>query len=54
MQDKLRQLLKDYTLEQVLEAGELEAIEALELLITYGALNTDKLSELGEGVDGET
>lgn len=43
--------MKDYSIEEILEAGELEPIEALELLITYGALNTDKLSELGEGVD---
>lgn len=53
MRNNLVQLLKDYSIEDILNAGELEPIEALELLITYGALNEDKLSELGEGVDQE-
>lgn len=51
MKRELVQLMKDYSIEEILEAGELEPIEALELLIIYGALNVDKLSELGEGVD---
>ena len=48
---KLLLLLKDHSLEEILEVGELEAIDALELLVTYGALNLDNIIE---GTDVET
>lgn len=47
---KLRQLLLDYSVEEILERGELEPIDALEYLVVYGALD---LNDLIEGCDGE-
>lgn len=47
---KLRQLLKDYSIEEILERGEIEPIDALEYLIVYGALD---LNDIVEGTDGE-
>jgi hypothetical protein len=38
-------LLKDYSLEEILEASELEPIDALELLDAYGALDVSSLIE---------
>lgn len=48
---KARQLLKDYSLEEVLEAAEVTPEEALEYLITYGIIDPDVL-ELIEATDG--
>lgn len=50
MQYKLKQLLKDYSFEEILERGNLDSVEALELLIVYGALS---LEDIVEAVDGE-
>lgn len=46
-----KQLLKDYSLEQILEAAEVTVEEALEYLITYGVIDPMAL-DLPEGVDG--
>ena len=47
---KSKQLLKDYSLEEILEAAEVTPEEALEYLITYGIVPSDL--ELIEAVDG--
>ena len=49
---KSKQLLKDYSLEEILEAAEVTPEEALEYLITYGVIDTEALA-LPEGVDEE-
>lgn len=48
---KAKQLLKDYLLEEILEAAEVTPEEALEYLITYGVIDPTAL-ELPEGTDG--
>ena len=48
---KSKQLLKDYSLEEILEAAEVTPEEALEYLITYGVVDPNLL-ELPEGTDG--
>ena len=48
---KSKQLLKDYSLEEILEAAEVTPEEALEYLITYGIVPHDL--ELIEATDGE-
>lgn len=50
---KARALLRDYSLEEILEAAEVTPEEALEYLITYGIIDPDNL-ELIEACDGET
>lgn len=45
---KVRLLLKDYSIEEILERGNLDPVEALELLVTYGALS---LSDIVEATD---
>ena len=50
MRNRLRQLLKDYSLEDLLERGGLEPIDALELLIVYSCLT---LEDIVEGTDKE-
>ncbi len=47
-----KQLLKDYSLEEILEAAEVTPEEALEYLITYGVIDPFAL-ELPEGTDGQ-
>jgi hypothetical protein len=51
MSTRLKNLLRDYSLEDILEASELEPLEALELLVTYGAITEDHI-ELIEATDG--
>lgn len=46
-----KQLLKDYSLEEILEAAEVTPEEALEYLIHYGVIDVATL-ELPEGTDG--
>jgi hypothetical protein len=48
---KSKQLLKDYSLEEILEAAEVTPEEALEYLITYGIVDPEAL-ELIEATDG--
>lgn len=48
---KSKLLLKDYSLEEILEAAEVTPEEALEYLITYGVVDPTAL-DLPEGVDG--
>ncbi len=48
---KSKQLLKDYSFEEILEAAEVTPEEALEYLITYGVIDPAGLI-LPEGVDG--
>lgn len=50
MQYKIASLLKDYSIEEILERGNLDVVEALELLVTYGALS---LSDIVEATDGK-
>lgn len=50
---KAKLLLKDYSLEEILEAAEVTPEEALEYLVTYGVVDLDAL-ELIEATDGET
>lgn len=47
---KAKHLLKDYSLEEILEAAEVTPEEALELLITYGVIDPSAL-ELIEATD---
>jgi hypothetical protein len=47
---KSKQLLKDYSLEEILEAAEVTPEEALEYLVTYGIVPADL--EMIEAVDG--
>lgn len=47
---RARQLLKDYSLEEILEAAEVTPEEALEYLAVYGILNLDALG-LNEACD---
>lgn len=49
--EDFKKLLKDYSMEEILEICDLDPIEALELLVTYGALNTKNIVE---GSDIET
>lgn len=49
---KAKHLLKDYSLEEILEAAEVTPEEALEYLITYGIVPADL--EMIEACDGET
>lgn len=49
--NKLHLLLKDYSMEQILEVCDLDPVEALQLLVTYGALD---LTNIIEGADIET
>lgn len=51
MRTKLKLLLKDYSMEEILEVCDVDPIEALELLVTYGALN---LENIVEGSDHES
>jgi len=46
---KSKQLLKDFSLEEILEAAEVTPEEALEYLIAYGII--DPNLELPEGID---
>ncbi len=46
---KLKLLLKDYSMEEILELNDMEAIDGLELLITYGALDLDEIIEATDG-----
>ena len=48
---KAKLLLRDYSLEEILEAAEVTPEEALEYLITYGIVPHDL--ELIEATDGE-
>jgi hypothetical protein len=41
---KAKALLKDYSLEEILEAAEVTPEEALEYLITYGIVNPEELN----------
>lgn len=50
---KAKLLLKDYSLEEILEAAEVTPEEALEYLITYGVIDPYAL-ELIEATDDET
>ena len=45
MREKLNRLLRDYSLEQILEIGEVEEIDALEYLVQCGALDLDEIIE---------
>ena len=47
---KILLLLKDYSIEDILELGDLEPVEALELLITYGALSLEDVIEATDQV----
>lgn len=49
---KAKALLRDYSLEEILEAAEVTPEEALEYLIVYGIVPDDL--ELIEACDGET
>lgn len=51
MQNSAKHLLRDYSLEEILEAAEVTPEEALEYLITYGVIDPAALT-LPEGVDG--
>lgn len=42
---QLKLLLEDYTLEEIIEANDLEVIDALELLLTYNIINLDWTNE---------
>lgn len=46
--NKYHQLLKDYSMEEILETCDLDPVEALHLLVTYGALD---LTNIIEGTD---
>lgn len=48
--NKYHQLLKDYSMEEILEVCDLDPVEALHLLVTYGALD---LTNIVEGTDDE-
>lgn len=48
---KYHQLLKDYTMEQILEICDLDPVEALHLLVTYGALDLSNIET--EGIDDD-
>lgn len=37
----LRELLDDYSLEEIIEASDVEVIDALELLINYNIINVE-------------
>lgn len=50
MRERFRLLLKDYSMEDILEICDLDPIEALELLVTYGALD---LKNIVGGTDGD-
>lgn len=50
MRIRLKQLLKDYSFEDILERCDVDPIDALELLITYGVLTLDE-EALPEGTD---
>lgn len=50
MRQQLKQLLKDYSLEEILEIGDVDPIDALELLIQYDVVSLD---EIIEGADRE-
>lgn len=45
MREKLRHLLMDYSLSQILEIGEVEEIDALEYLVQCGAVDLDEIIE---------
>lgn len=45
VRDKLKLIFKDYSVEEILELGDLEPVEALYLLITYGALDLENVIE---------
>jgi hypothetical protein len=49
---KSKQLLKNYSLEEILEAAEVTPEEALEYLITYGIVDPETLN-LVEPIDEE-
>lgn len=49
---KAKLLLRDYSLEEILEAAEVTVEEALEYLIVYGFVPSDL--DMIEGTDGET
>lgn len=51
MRSKFYQLLKDYSMEEILEICDLDPVEALELLVTYGALDLTNIDEV-KGTDG--
>ena len=48
---KSKQLLKTYSIEEILEAAEVTPEEALEYLITYGVIDLEQV-ELPEAIDG--
>lgn len=39
--EHLRELLEDFTLEEIIENSNVEVIDALEYMVTYGILNLD-------------
>lgn len=50
MRNRLKHLLKDYSLEEILEANDMEAIDALEILVACGAV---EIEDMLDGVDEE-
>lgn len=53
MREKLKLLLKDYSMEELLERCDVDPIDALELLIAYGELDLVWSGVLVEGTDVE-
>lgn len=45
VRNRIKLLLKDYSIEEILERGELEPIDALEYLVIYGALDLEEIIE---------
>lgn len=39
--EKLKLLLDDYSLEEIIENSDMEVIDALELMVTYGIINLE-------------
>lgn len=51
--DKFQRLLKDYSLEDILERVGLEPRDVLEGLIIYGYIKSEDLDTIVEATDGE-
>ena len=51
VRNRLKLLLRDYSIEDILELGELEVIDALEYLVIYGALELEDIVEATDAQD---
>lgn len=46
---RLKLLLEDYTLEEIIEQSDVEVIDALEYMVTYGIIRIDNGTPEDEG-----